>query len=527
MSPERSEATSMKASTAHNYLSQITAETPSFSFVEYFLRLSLQASTPRIHSLWEISNPQLTLQFEKRTKGLLVLDAWVQVNTTGPLGPDNTDEDAIIERGFAITASQGEDGTPAGLRFTVGRIPMDNTTGSKDVTVRRMMLCKIAVGRAYNATEDFAKLAAIPEGYDSFILDRERPPADPNSSNTAYDYVIKDAAQVLPTFVLVFEYDPEAEKRSRQRVTCENCEEAPAVVFCQADAANLCAKCNQAMHTSKLSQRHVRLPLEAGGPQTFSSCRQHPDKIVEFFCLTCSRPVCVTCKMIGHHAVGDAARHKLVTVGEAFKSVSEAASAADPILASRRNAIQGQLRAVEARAAEVEANAAEVQRSLEELLRKAQGDLKALTKKKLNILKGDMIELNRQAASIGALEAFLAYQQTGGNATQFILDWAHHQRLRSELHGFAHFREHIDVQPDLRISGAVQVVLDGGGTGNADFTAAAAGGERPRYSPARPNRILPSFDTLSIRGAAASAAISAVHNRGNSKPLDYSETVKN
>jgi hypothetical protein len=36
--------------------------------IEYFLRLSMHASTAKIMSAWEVSNPQLTLQFEKRSK---------------------------------------------------------------------------------------------------------------------------------------------------------------------------------------------------------------------------------------------------------------------------------------------------------------------------------------------------------------------------------------------------------------------------------------------------------------------------
>lgn len=433
-------------------------------------------------------------------------------------------EDSVLERGFHFGSSG------SGMRFPVGKLNVESLVDeghrSGKIT-KRLMLCKVAVGRAYNAHDDFARIAAIPDGYDSFVLDQERSHQDAhagdesNSSNyetaslpglleqiqsrkpghgrdtlpDAFEYIVKDSSQILPTFIVIFEFDPESERRSRQKVSCENCERRLATVFCQSDAANLCDQCDAEMHTSKLASRHARVPLEGSGAQTFSHCRIHPDKIVEFFCPSCSRPVCVHCKMVGHHATGEAARHKLITVAEAYKSVAESANATDPILDSRKLSIRNQQSAVEERAQQVIANAATIQSQLDELYRRAQSDLKALLKKKLNILRGDSVELERELVEINHLEAFLNYQKSGPNATQFILDWAHHQRLRSELHSFPFFRETIDVLPDIRVQGAIQVHVESasahGASGlagnvanlNASMAALAAGNARPRATP--------------------------------------------
>ncbi len=353
---------------------------------------------------------------------------------------------------------------------------------------KRLMLCKVAIGRAYNANEDFAKIAAIPDGYDSFFIERENEKKSTNEASSqhksrknrqqqqqveeetdechtdgnqeSFNYIVKDTSQILPTFVVVFEFDADAERRSRQKVTCENCERRVATVFCQSDAANLCDQCDAEMHSSKLAARHTRVPLEGNGAQTFSHCRIHPDKIVEFFCPSCSRPVCVHCKMVGHHSTGDAARHKLITIAEAFKSVAESANSIDPILESRKAAIRSQKESVDERAKQVITNAEAIQCQLDEIYQRAQADLKALLKKKLNVLKGDNVELDRELAEIRQLEAFLEYQKSGPNATQFILDWAHHQRLRTELHSFPFFRESIDVMPDIRVNGGIQVHVE-------------------------------------------------------------------
>jgi hypothetical protein len=52
----------------------------------------------------------------------------------------------------------------------------------------------------------------------------------------------------------------------------------------------------------------------------FGMCPTHK-KNVEFFCSYCHIPVCVYCKMVGHHSSGEAAKHKLVSVVEAYQTV--------------------------------------------------------------------------------------------------------------------------------------------------------------------------------------------------------------
>lgn len=415
----------------------------------------------------------------------MTVDSWVDVD--GLKDSENT-EDSILEGGFQLSNNG------SGMNFPVGKVDIEtlsanSTSGKSGKIIKRLMLCKVAIGRSYNAAEDFAKVAAIPDGYDSFVVDNKKEiTAAPKKFNTnssresineaavaveidaegrdTFDFIIKDSNQILPTFVVVFEFDPESEKRSRQKVSCENCERRVATVFCQSDAANLCDQCDAEMHSSKLAARHVRVALEGNGSQTFSSCRIHPDKIVEFFCPSCSRPVCVHCKMVGHHSTGDAARHKLVTIAEAFKSVAESANAIDPILESRKAAIRSQMQSVKERTKQVFSNSDTIQSQLDEIYARAKSDLKALLKKKLNILKGDSVELERELSEIRQLEAFLEYQKSGPNATQFILDWSHHQRLRSELHSFPFFRETIDVLPDIRVNGGIQVHVESAMNGN-------------------------------------------------------------
>jgi hypothetical protein len=72
------------------------------------------------------------------------------------------------------------------------------------------MLCKVAIGRSYNASEEFAKIAALPDGYDSFVVDQDgignnRFSFDESEIVTNqndrkipenFEYIVKDSSQV-------------------------------------------------------------------------------------------------------------------------------------------------------------------------------------------------------------------------------------------------------------------------------------------------------------------------------------------
>ena len=104
-----------------------------------------------------------------------------------------------------------------------------------------------------------------------------------------------------------------------------------ATVYCASDAANLCTKCDVKLHESKLASRHIRTPIGQGA-DIFGQCKHHPDKHIEFFCAQCNMPVCVYCKMVGNHANGEAARHQLVSVSEAYHTVLQEAETVCPYI---------------------------------------------------------------------------------------------------------------------------------------------------------------------------------------------------
>ncbi|KAI8924102.1 hypothetical protein BC831DRAFT_467143 [Entophlyctis helioformis] len=432
--------------------SQLAPSTPEYAHLEYALQLTLRASTARIVAAYAISNPHQSVQFERRSKDTLVLQAWMDASWFGGI---NTEED-VVRRGVRFPP-------PAtGLRVTVGRVEGSDieTANGNGVVIHKAVACLVTVGRAYIADEGTAEREPVPEGYDSFYL--QDPCAMAESGNTAsvheHTYYIKNPAQVLPQYIVHYEYDMAKERHSRERARCDNCEEELAMVYCAADAANLCNKCDHALHQTKLASRHTRTPIGKGS-DVFGNCRNHPDKAIEFFCSQCHVPVCVYCKMVGHHANGEAARHQLVSVSEAYQSALQEAQMPDPILQSRKTEIANQITAVNSRARAVERMGSQIEQQIEEMYQRAMRELKSIIQSKLTILLGDEVELKRQLTDIQRLEEFLKYQQTG-DATTYLFNWSRHQAARSAMHDFRYFRADIDVQLDAKITGSISVVVD-------------------------------------------------------------------
>ncbi|KAJ3087204.1 hypothetical protein HK102_011592, partial [Quaeritorhiza haematococci] len=438
---------------------QLSPTTPEFAYLEYALQLALRATTARIVAAYVVSNPHLAVQFDRRCKDSLVLSSWLDSSV---LVGVNTEEE-VIRRGFQFAAAGPQQN---GMKVSVGAIrpnrglKADPQHDQRKVT-KKVVFCKVGVGRAFISDEASAETGQIPEGYDSFYLrdtsvlsdSKQGPPQE-----YYHEYYLKNPAQILPQYVIHYEFDPTRERRSREKARCDNCEIEVATVYCAADAANLCNKCDSKLHETKLASRHVRSPIGKGA-DIFGHCRHHPDKMIEFFCAQCHIPVCVYCKMVGNHANGEASKHQLVSVTEAYHTVLQEAQAHDPILQSRRTEITNQIAAVNSRAKAVDKMAAQIQHQIDEMYRRAVEDLKVIVKKKMDILLGDELELKRQIGEIERLDEFLKYQQMG-DATQFLFCWARHQQLRSELHDFAHFRNEIDVQLDVKATGGISVVID-------------------------------------------------------------------
>lgn len=437
----------------------LSPTTTEFAHIEYGLQLALRSSTARILSAHAVSNPHLSIQFEKRCKDILVLSSWVD---SSYLVGANT-EDEVIRKGFQFSSTSQGMKFPVGALLTQSGAPIVQSSPGFEQTQqpKKVLLCKIGVGRARAVDQHTADREPVPENYDSFYTSElgDRNPKDLLKKDEYYhEYVIKSSDQILPMYVIQYEYETGKEKASREKPKCDVCEEEIATVYCASDAANLCNKCDIQSHSTKLASRHVRTPIGKGS-DVFGFCFHHPDKMIEFFCSQCHIPVCVFCKMVGNHANGEASRHQLVSVSDAYQTVLQEAKEPDPVLQSRRAEIINQITAVSHRAKAVEKMRLVMESQIDEIYKKSINDLHYIINHKLDTLLGDEVELKRQLSEIEFLEEFLRYQQSG-DATQFLFNWARHQQYRAELHDFKFFRNDIDVELDVKVTGGIVVGID-------------------------------------------------------------------
>ena len=110
---------------------------------------------------------------------------------------------------------------------------------------------------------------------------------------------------------------------------CEECKKSDAVFYSSLFKANMCEPCSKRGHAGiELARKHQLLPISkvttvlfssffcsssfssfflsplqcmkpmSQSPATFGPCQHHPSRVVEYYCPTCSLPVCVDCKMV-------------------------------------------------------------------------------------------------------------------------------------------------------------------------------------------------------------------------------------
>ena len=170
-----------------------------------------------IVAAFAVSNPHLSQQFENRCmvfllsdyQEILTLPSWIDATE---LTGGNTEED-VIRRGFRFPPPE------KGAVFTAGHIKDSNDCKSRvdHATTRKVLLCKIGVGRAFAVDSKDSLPDKLPLGYDSVYLHTEDEKA--GSSKYRHDYYITNTAQILPQYLIHYDYDKNKESKSREVIS--------------------------------------------------------------------------------------------------------------------------------------------------------------------------------------------------------------------------------------------------------------------------------------------------------------------
>ncbi|TMW64920.1 hypothetical protein Poli38472_009087 [Pythium oligandrum] len=463
----------------------------------------LQCCLPgyRVHDdmvMWDMKNPALMAQYEEHASGLLELESWVAVD----------DLSAAMGETHSYAFTQVNDGHSA-MKFTTGDIQIESSGATGSKVRKQLVLCKIAVGRSVVVErEGEAQQKPLPSGYHSYYIRRSHDPNPPHGY--CHEYILTNALQILPQFLVRFSVsaidNPSAS-------SCALCEKHSATVSCKSCEADLCQKCDQDVHSAnKLVSRHQRMPLRHQEPtsesrntrrrsstpltagasmetnqtaiesressdidvsatvakllenaltESQSGCPSHSDKKVEFYCSVCCVPVCVNCKMIGDHSVGEKGAHRLLSITDAYERSLRESLKTDPLIESRMTVIDSKLKAIEKCKKDVETNREQVEAAIREQYENALARLKDEVQKKIDILDGEALEYRRQSEHIDWLDDSLDEIRSSCSVVDFLSAWKEHKVLRTEQRDFptASFTSSGDrVKGDLQLLGRLQVI---------------------------------------------------------------------
>lgn len=164
-------------------------------------------------------------------------------------------------------------------------------------------------------------------------------------------------------------------------------------------------------------------------------CPVHPSQRVEFFDPILHVPVCVHCKMVGSHATGEAATHKLVSIHVAYEEAVGASRRADPQLRQRREAIESHRASITAKLHAVRDNSAAVREEIQHAMEAAVAQLERQTEAKARALLAEEAQLQLQLTRISHAEEALARHREELGIVEFLDAWHRHAALRSEVRG--------------------------------------------------------------------------------------------
>ena len=170
----------------------IREESDEFLTVDYKLQLALNTTLIDGLKIWTINNPNLSVKFDKKTNGLLVLDSWVP---TTMLKGENSLE-TVCERGFRFQNKT------EGFVFNIGALkPVVNDNRNSMYTT--CVLCSVAVGTSLVANDldearQILSSRLFPTECDSLYIENEQ------TDVYTTTYRMFDSLQVLPRYIVRF-----------------------------------------------------------------------------------------------------------------------------------------------------------------------------------------------------------------------------------------------------------------------------------------------------------------------------------
>jgi hypothetical protein len=208
---------------------------------------------------------------------------------------------------------------------------------------------------------------------------------------------------------------------------CDLCKAAEATIWCVNDGAKFCDECDRLSHTNEIQERHTRMTVKEGRA-LMEFCPHHTDLHVAYYCDLCKIPVCIECKMVGHHARGECAVHELRPIRSSYAEAYKSSEHPSPIVVRRRKEIAEKLLEVDLVRDDIWANTERVILDIQELANRAIEQAKLLAGQKLLIVRSVRTELLRKNSDLEAMMHSLMIHREKSGPLAFLQAF-HRQNL--------------------------------------------------------------------------------------------------
>ena len=189
-----------------------------------------------------------------------------------------------------------------------------------------------------------------------------------------YTYYIFDDFRVKPTHVVKFSFKLNPDE-NENLIEWEDWQDQTAVIYWKNDQCYLWEDWDQKIHydnadafKSSILAKHERVKI-SDKDKTYGKCPIHPDRDLEYYCLTWDKPIWVNCKIKGDHSGENMARHSTVDIREAFSDAIREFTSDDVNINKKKHLITTNILKIEDKMKELKNNSKEVEEQIYELIK--------------------------------------------------------------------------------------------------------------------------------------------------------------
>lgn len=162
--------------------------------------------------------------------------------------------------------------------------------------------------------------------------------------------------------------------------------------------------------------------------------------------------------VLGDHSSDNQAKHNILPIDDAYKDCKRECNTEDHQLSRRRKAITQNINTINEKIKQLRENVTNVDEKIYTLLKKALSDLNNEFNKKLNILKSDLVELQRQLKEIEFSQAFVKDQSDKDKPVNFLKTWSSFKKYKKKLVEQKSIIK--DIEVNLALEGNIKIVSD-------------------------------------------------------------------